>query len=136
MLASSLPARWRERATDLRGFAAEGAASAFEASAAELEQALVGEAGGPEVAVLRSDVQEAGWRERLWDVDADVRLGVREAAEALGRPRSFVYSHTKGHEAIPHRRQDGRLVFVAGELRQWIRDREDVVASPPTLRVS
>ena len=73
-----------------------------------------------------------GWRATLWTVDADVRLGVREVAEALGRPASFVYSHTKGLDAIPHRKLDGVLVFVAGELRAWICNREHVVAPGPS----
>ncbi|MEX2531431.1 MAG: hypothetical protein WD960_11715 [Gemmatimonadota bacterium] len=70
------------------------------------------------------------WRERLWLVPAETRIGVAEVAEALGRPKSFVYGRTgraiEG-EPIPHRKLDGTLVFTAGELRAWIRDREEVV---------
>jgi predicted DNA-binding transcriptional regulator AlpA len=70
------------------------------------------------------------WAALLWIVPAETRLGVREVAEALGRPRSFVYRHT-GPKApgarIPHRRLDGELVFLAGEIRRWIEDHEVVV---------
>lgn len=31
------------------------------------------------------------WRERLWEVPADCRLNMADLAEALGRPRSYVY---------------------------------------------
>src|ERR1041385_5137634 len=36
------------------------------------------------------------WRERLWTCPGDTRLGVRELAEALGRPRSWVYRAVAG----------------------------------------
>ena len=67
------------------------------------------------------------WRERLWTVPADTRLGVREVAEAIGRPKSWVYRRTseKSPKApLPFRRLDGELVFVAGELRAWLKRHE------------
>ena len=71
------------------------------------------------------------WRERLWTVPAETRLGVSEVAEALGRARSFVYARTgaQAEDPIPHRKLDGTLLFTAGELRAWIRDREDVLVA-------
>lgn len=70
------------------------------------------------------------WRERLWMVPAETRLGVAEVAEALGRGRAFVYARTgKAEDPIPHRKLDGTLQFTAGELRAWIRDREDVAVA-------
>ena len=73
------------------------------------------------------------WRERLWLVPAETRLGVREAAEAIGRPVSWVYRRTgeKSSKApLPHRKLDGEIVFVAGELRAWIEGHETVVIPP------
>ncbi|CAN5872266.1 hypothetical protein BH11GEM2_BH11GEM2_06700 [soil metagenome] len=71
------------------------------------------------------------WRERLWSVPPETRLGVREAAEALGRPKSWVYRHTAekgmGEDRLPHRKLDGELLFVAGELRAWLTTHEEVV---------
>ena len=67
------------------------------------------------------------WRERLWTVPADTRLGVTEVAEAIGRPKSWVYRRTSaksGKAPLPFRRLDGELVFVAGELRTWLRRHE------------
>jgi hypothetical protein len=66
---------------------------------------------------------------------------VCEAAEALGRPVSFVYRHTSeksaGGARLPHRRLDGALVFLAGELRTWLREHEETItagrASGPAL---
>lgn len=73
------------------------------------------------------------WRERLWTVPAETRLGVAEVAEALGRPKSFVYARTQKNaaEPIPHRKLDGTLVFAAGELRAWIRAQEKPLVAGP-----
>jgi predicted DNA-binding transcriptional regulator AlpA len=68
------------------------------------------------------------WRERLWTCPAETRLGVAEVAEAIGRPKSFVYRATSA-KSIPHRKLDGELVFVASEIRQWIRDQEETVTT-------
>jgi len=64
------------------------------------------------------------WRERLWLVPAETRLGVREVSEALGRSRSWLYKHIA---TVPHRKLDAELTFLAGELRAWIRDAEETV---------
>jgi len=73
------------------------------------------------------------WRERLWIVPPETRLGVLEVAEAIGRPRSWVYRHTsKRSEKAPRplRRLDGELVFTAGEIRAWVEGHEALGASP------
>lgn len=75
------------------------------------------------------------WREKVWVVPAETRLGVREVAEAIGRPMSWVYRRTgekSDKSPLPHRKLDGELVFVAGELRAWIEGHEAVVV--PGLR--
>lgn len=73
----------------------------------------------------------APWSERIWTTHAETRLGVREAAEAIRRPTSFVYRHTSAKcaagERLPYRKLDGELLFVAGELRTWLADHEEVV---------
>lgn len=73
------------------------------------------------------------WREKLWTVDGATRLGVVEVAEALDRPKSYVYARTgpSADDPIPHRKMDGALVFQAAELRAWIRECEEVVAAGP-----
>lgn len=63
------------------------------------------------------------WRERLWACDPNVRLGVVELAEALGRSKAFVYRLTRQH-LIPFRRLDGALVFRVGDIRVWLPKRE------------
>ena len=63
------------------------------------------------------------WRERLWTVHEDTRLGTNELSEALGRPKSWVYAQTSD-DAIPHRKVRGSLVFRAGDIRLWIRASE------------
>ena len=75
-------------------------------------------------------VHETTWRERLWTAPVDTRLGVSELSEAMGRPKSWIYRHTSaksGLELLPHRRLDGVLVFVIGEIRQWLTQQEDSV---------
>ncbi len=100
---------------------------------------------GPEEDIkLDTEPVEWTWREKLWTCPAETRIGTLEVAEALGRPRSWVYARTHHHvgkddqkrlrpqgELIPHRKLDGVLVFTAGEVRSWIRTREEVVAAGP-----
>jgi hypothetical protein len=68
------------------------------------------------------------WRERLWEVPADCRLNVVDLAEALGRPKSFVYRYTRQH-LIPCRELDGRLIFRAGDIRTWWSEHERVITT-------
>jgi hypothetical protein len=63
------------------------------------------------------------WREKLWLVPDDTRLGVRELSEALGRPVSWVYRRTAPRSSkalLPHRVLDGRLTFVVAEVRRFL----------------
>lgn len=72
---------------------------------------------------------ELPWRERLWMAPPETRLGTIELSQALGRPKSWIYSRTQAaaDNPIPHRKLDGSLVFTVGEVRAWIRETEDVV---------
>jgi predicted DNA-binding transcriptional regulator AlpA len=59
-----------------------------------------------------------------------MRLGVIELCEAVDRPSSWVYRHTSsksGLSLLPHRKFDGALVFLAGEIRAWIQQNETVL---------
>jgi predicted DNA-binding transcriptional regulator AlpA len=69
------------------------------------------------------DVQSETWREKLWTVPADTRLGVRECAEALGKKTSWVYHQ----QDLPRRKLGSELTFLAGELRDWLSTTEEVV---------
>lgn len=91
----------------------------------------------PEAVVTLDQTSVETWREKLWTVPAECRIGVPELSEALGRPRSFVYARTgpKAESLIPHRRLDGSLVFTCGEVRAWLRDSEEVVHAGPFLSV-
>ena len=79
---------------------------------------------------------ELTWRERLWLVPSETRLGVHEVCEALDRSSSWLYRHTgpKAEDPLPHRLLDGQLVFVAGEIRHWIREHEESVFELPMDR--
>jgi predicted DNA-binding transcriptional regulator AlpA len=67
----------------------------------------------------------ATWRERLWTCPEETRLGVREVAEAMGRPASWVYrAVARERDPLPMRRLDGELVFAAGDVRAWRARRE------------
>lgn len=78
----------------------------------------------------------ATWRVLLWTVDPETRIGRDELLEAVGRPVSWLYRHTgpKAADRIPHRRLDGQLVFVVGEVRRWLREREEIIAAGPLDR--
>lgn len=73
------------------------------------------------------------WRVLLWTVDSSVRLGRDELLEGVGRPASWLYRHTgpKATDRIPHRRVDGALVFLAGEVRAWLMAHEEVIEAGP-----
>ena len=82
---------------------------------------------------------ELTWRERLWIVPSETRLGVHEVCEALRRSPSWLYRRTspkalsKADVApIPHRKLDGELTFVVGELRTWVRDNEESLHELPS----
>ena len=70
------------------------------------------------------------WRERLWTCDPQVRIGVPELSEGVDRPKSWVYRAARGNGScppLPHRKLDGQLVFVAGEVRRWLVEHEQTV---------
>lgn len=97
----------------------------------------------PELEVLPPAPPEPQtWRERLWLVPSETRLGAAEVAEAMGRSKSWLYKRTQAaaEDPVPHRKLDGELIFTAGEVRAWVRNREDVChAGPmeaPTRRAS
>ena len=73
------------------------------------------------------------WMLLLWTADPETRIGRTELLEAVGRPPSWLYRHTgsKAKHRIPHRRVDGELVFLVGEMRIWLRDREEIVVAGP-----
>jgi len=105
----------------------EAAPSGTQLSAAALRDWLA-----PLVAPSTPPEPRAGtWRERLWTAPAETRLGVVEVAEAIGRPKSWVYRRTGESAAkarLPHRKLDGELVFTAGEIRHWVEQHEAIVA--------
>lgn len=77
---------------------------------------------------------EMTWREKLWVVPSETRLGAHEVCEALGRSSSWLYRHTSAKALsksdvapIPHRKLEGELTFLVGELRTWLRETEESV---------
>jgi len=93
-----------------------------------------GDAPEPRGPRLAPDPTPETWRERLWTVPGETRIGVPELAEATGRSRDWCYRRTAkkaGEARIPHRKLDGELVFVVGEVREWIRGHEDVIHEGP-----
>ena len=76
------------------------------------------------------------WRVLLWTVDPETRIGRDELLEAVGRPPSWLYRHTaeEATDRIPHRKLDGQLVFVVGEVRRWLREREEIIEAGPIDR--
>ena len=73
------------------------------------------------------------WTLLLWTADPETRIGRTELLEAVGRPASWLYRHTgrKAKHRIPHRKLDGELIFLVGEVQRWLRDREEIVVAGP-----
>jgi len=68
-------------------------------------EALLAPLAAEEPPVRLADPTPETWRERLWRVPAETRLGVREFAEAMGRPKSWVYRRTSERSEkapLPH----------------------------------
>ncbi len=87
---------------------------------------------GPVVAP-QEGVQVAPWRVLLWTCAPEVRIGRAELLEAVARPASWLYRRTgeKARDRIPHRKLEGELVFIVGEVRRWLRDSEEIVEVGP-----
>jgi hypothetical protein len=93
-------------------------------------------AAGPMEPAPPRPVPAPTWREKLWQVPPETRLGVVEAAEAMGRPVSWVYRRTSeksGKALLPHRKLDSVVTFTAGELRDWLASHETVVTAPVSI---
>ena len=122
---------WRDRATIFRDHADESVAIAYERCAEELESRA--EVLGELVEEPRHQLPDSNWtwRERLWIAPAETRIGTSELAEAFGRPRTWVYARTQAgaKDPLPHRKLDGTLVFTVGEVRAWVREREEVLVA-------
>ncbi len=121
-------ARWQDQATHHRQIENHSQAAVIEVLIRELEEDFLTrravESAPGEAAVERAFT----WREKLWVVPFETRIGTVELAEALRRPKSWVYARTQANakSKIPHRRLDGFLHFVVGEIRDWIQAREEV----------
>ena len=97
---------------------------------------LIEGATGPIPPRIETTNAEPTWRERLWTAPPETRIGVKELAEALGRPKSWVYRRTgKNAEKapLPHRKLDGELVFVVAEIRAWLVEHETTIAPHVSL---
>ena len=129
MTPQTLPSRWRELAEQQRKLGADSQAHTLEYCADELEREgdVVEASPQPETALTWT------WREKLWIVPAETRLGTAELAEALGKPKSWIYARTQAdaEDPLPHRKLDSALTFTVGEVRAWIREREDVLVAGP-----
>jgi predicted DNA-binding transcriptional regulator AlpA len=94
---------------------------------------LIADGNGTGTTVAPVAAAPATWRERLWTCPPDTRLGVREVAEALGRPKSWVYravAAKRGPLRLPATRFSGELSFTAGAVRDWLTRQESRAVGP------
>lgn len=130
----SLPAQTLPAFIDWLAAAPSGttleAATVRELLSAMTDPAII---AAPQTADVEASVTvPTSWRERLWTAPAETRIGVIELAEALDRPKSWVYRHTMEKAAgdrLPHRKLDGELQFIVGEVRAWMRDHEELIVA-------
>jgi predicted DNA-binding transcriptional regulator AlpA len=67
--------------------------------------------------------------ERFAEAPTETRISVQELCAATGRSRGGLYKLVR-EDGLPARRlPDNTFVFVVGEVRQWLREREHVVNS-------
>lgn len=95
-----------------------------------LAEAIEAPDPAPTKAPAAADVIPLPWSVLLWQVPPETRIGVAELSEAVGRPKSWVYRHTSDDgdcPRLPHRKMDGSLVFIVGEVRRWIEGHEVTV---------
>ena len=87
----------------------------------------------PAPEIVKDAAPPLPWSFLLWTADPETRIGRSELLEATARPPSWLYRHTgpKAKHRIPHRKVDGELVFLVGEVRRWLRDREEIVVAGP-----
>ena len=74
------------------------------------------------------DAEPASWRSRLWTVEAETRLSLTEAAEAMDVSERTVRRYMDGNgeqPPLPHRKGPTGLTVTAGDLRRWIQDVEE-----------
>lgn len=130
---TTLPSRWRTRAKLFRDHAEEPVAKAYERCAEELESTAKVRDEPVQQPTQQPPDFNWTWRERLWIAPAETRIGTAELAEAMGRPKSWVYAHTEAgaENPIPHRKLDGVLVFTVGEVMAWVRESEEVLVTGP-----
>jgi hypothetical protein len=99
----------------------EGVARRFAEEAESESRAALASSGD---SVDQSPKAPVSWQERLWSAPHETRLSTTEISEALGKSVSWVHKRTSprsGHVQIPHRRlNDGKLSFLAGEVRKWL----------------
>ena len=70
---------------------------------------------------------EPSWQQKIWTCPSETRISVTDLAEAVGRSSGWIYKRTqsKAQERLPHRKVNGGgLVFLAGEIREWLKARE------------
>jgi hypothetical protein len=102
-------------------------AAAWEAQAADLAQVNDAPAGEP-----------TSWRERIWSVAPETRLSLAEAAQAIGCSRTKLYrgalhGFSNGGRPPYRREVNGAYAFVAGELRHWILQNEQIEQAGLTI---
>lgn len=122
--------------SEFRGWAATAPPGTM-LSVEGLSKVLKGlEAHRPHIESTELDPDSPMRRVFLWSVGPETRIGRGELLEAIGRSASWLHRHTgpTAPDRIPHRRFDGQLVFVVGEVRRWLGEREMIeVAGPREL---
>lgn len=64
--------------------------------------------------------------DRLWSCHPETRLAADELAAALGCSARTIY-RLVAEKGMPARKRDEVLLFVAGHVRDWLTDREEIV---------
>ena len=117
---------------DLRRWVAQAPAGTMVSTEALVEMLDVSD-HEPAPEMVKGAAPPLPWTFLLWTADPETRIGRAELLEAVGRPPSWLYRHTsqKAKHRIPHRKLDREFIFLVGEVRRWLRDREEIIVAGP-----
>jgi hypothetical protein len=88
---------------------------------------VLSEASPAHTVTVTAGLSLAWTPERFWSAPPATRLDATELADSLGVGKAAIYKRVQRH-CLPCRKlPDGGYIFIVGDVRQWLEDREVIV---------